>query len=112
MLGDECHHLHAFRTASRGPNPCRSGNASAEIRSLVRVAINKLAAKYQAVIRLRDLTDLSLFETANLLHLSVPAVKSREHRARRQMQMLVSGLDQLHSVVPRREHSDGAARST
>jgi RNA polymerase sigma-70 factor (ECF subfamily) len=48
-------------------------------------ALARLPEKYQAVIRLRDLEELSVRETAQLLQLSIPAVKTRHRRARLEM---------------------------
>ena len=44
--------------------------------------MDKLDEKYQTVFALRDVQGVSTEETAELLALSVPAVKSRLHRAR------------------------------
>jgi RNA polymerase sigma-70 factor (ECF subfamily) len=59
--------------------------ARGETIELFHRALGKLPEKYQLVIRLRDLEDLSISETAQMLRLSVPAVKSRHHRARLQI---------------------------
>jgi RNA polymerase sigma-70 factor (ECF subfamily) len=48
----------------------------------VREAINKLPAEYRIVLVARDIDDLSSEETAEVLGLTVAAVKSRLHRAR------------------------------
>jgi RNA polymerase sigma-70 factor (ECF subfamily) len=53
------------------------------------IAIGKLPEKYRVVIDLRDLQDLSVSETAELLRLSIPAVKTRHRRARLQMATLL-----------------------
>lgn len=45
-------------------------------------AIEKLAKEYKVVFVLRDIEGLSTEEVAEILHLSIPAVKSRLHRAR------------------------------
>ena len=45
-------------------------------------AIEKLAKEYKVVFVLRDMEGLSSEEVAEILHLSIPAVKSRLHRAR------------------------------
>ena len=46
------------------------------------VSIDKLSPEYRIVFLLRDVEGLSTEETAELTELSVPAVKSRLHRAR------------------------------
>lgn len=45
-------------------------------------AINELPEKYRIVFHLRDVEGLSNEEVSEILELSVPAVKSRTHRAR------------------------------
>jgi RNA polymerase sigma-70 factor (ECF subfamily) len=45
-------------------------------------ALCKLPEIYQKVVRLRDLQELSIAETARLLQLSIPAVKTRHRRGR------------------------------
>ena len=53
-----------------------------ENRRLVRAAIDRLPEKYRTVLILRDIEDLDTEQTARALELSVPAVKTRLHRAR------------------------------
>lgn len=53
-----------------------------EGRTLLENAIAKLPEEYRTVLVLRDLEGLSANETAESLGISVPAVKSRLHRAR------------------------------
>jgi RNA polymerase sigma-70 factor (ECF subfamily) len=53
-----------------------------ELRRLVEQAVAALPEPYRAVLVLRDLEGLSAEETAAALGLTVPAVKSRLHRAR------------------------------
>ncbi|MBI2001967.1 MAG: hypothetical protein HYS69_12405, partial [candidate division NC10 bacterium] len=45
-------------------------------------AIDRLPREYKIVLVLRDVEGFSAEETAEMLKLSVPAVKSRLHRAR------------------------------
>jgi RNA polymerase sigma-70 factor, ECF subfamily len=56
-----------------------------EIRTVVQKAVNSLPEKYREVFVLRDMQHLSVTETAEVLGLTVPAVKTRLHRARLQM---------------------------
>ncbi len=56
---------------------------NSELRELISRAINELEAEYKSVFVLRDIEKLSTAETADVLEISVPAVKSRLHRARR-----------------------------
>lgn len=53
-----------------------------ELKELMDAAIQKLGPEYRMVFLLRDVEGLSTQETAETLDLSVPAVKSRLHRAR------------------------------
>jgi len=53
-----------------------------ELAQQMEAAIDKLPREYRIVLVLRDVEGLSAEETAEALKLSVPAVKSRLHRAR------------------------------
>ena len=53
-----------------------------ELSARMEAAIDKLPREYKIVLLLRDVEGLSAEETAQALNLSVPAVKSRLHRAR------------------------------
>jgi len=53
-----------------------------ELRLAVTTAINELPAAYRMVLMLRDVEGLSTLETAEMLGLNVPTVKTRVHRAR------------------------------
>lgn len=53
-----------------------------ELQQKLDLAIRKLPADYRVVFVLRDVEHQSAEETAKILHLSVPAVKSRLRRAR------------------------------
>jgi len=53
-----------------------------ELKAILDNAIEKLPADYRIVFMLRDVEGLSTEETAKMVDLSVPAVKSRLHRAR------------------------------
>lgn len=53
-----------------------------ELKKILDESINKLAPEYRIVFLLRDVEGLSTEETAKIVELSVPAVKSRLHRAR------------------------------
>lgn len=55
---------------------------SEEGRRLIEDAITKLPPTYRAVILLRDVEGFSVRESAAILDLSTPALKSRLHRAR------------------------------
>ena len=53
-----------------------------ELREILDEAIEKLPADYRVVFMLRDVEGLSTEETGKITDLSIPAVKSRLHRAR------------------------------
>ncbi len=53
-----------------------------ELKEMLDEAIQKLPADYRVVFLLRDVEGLSTEETGKVTDLSVPAVKSRLHRAR------------------------------
>ena len=57
----------------------------AEIRAVLEAVIAELPQVYRSVIVLRDLEELSTEETAQVLGLTVDAVKTRLHRARTAM---------------------------
>ena len=56
-----------------------------EIRAILQEAVEGLRPAFRTVFVLRDIEELSTEETANMLDLSVPAVKSRLLRARLQL---------------------------
>jgi RNA polymerase sigma-70 factor (ECF subfamily) len=53
-----------------------------DIREHLDAAIDKLSPEYKVVFILRDIEGLSTEEVSNITNLSIPAVKSRLHRAR------------------------------
>jgi RNA polymerase sigma-70 factor (ECF subfamily) len=60
-----------------------------ENRQLVVEAIERLPEKYRTVLMLRDIEDYNTEETASALDLSIPAVKTRLHRARQALKALL-----------------------
>jgi RNA polymerase sigma-70 factor (ECF subfamily) len=54
----------------------------ADTKRLIEEAIDKLSPEYRIVFLLRDVEGLSTQEVSDITNLSVPAVKSRLHRAR------------------------------
>ena len=56
-----------------------------ELSATIQQAVEQLDEKYRVVFLLRDVEELSIQETAQVLDLSVAAVKSRLHRARLQL---------------------------
>lgn len=68
-----------------------------ELRAIVRSCIEQLPDKYREVLLLRDIEQLDTDRTAELLDLSPGAVKTRLHRARQALRvMLVTGCGELH----------------
>ena len=67
-----------------GPNP-EQRYSQEELRGILETAISKLAPRYRIVFHLRDIEEFSCKETAQTLHLSLAAVKSRTRRARLQL---------------------------
>ena len=63
------------------PNPEQTYSRE-EIRAILEKAVESLPATFRAVFALRDIEELSTEETAAMLNLSIPAVKSRLLRAR------------------------------
>lgn len=53
-----------------------------ELKSILDEAIQKLSPEYRMIFLMRDVEGLSTEETAQASNLSIPAVKSRLHRAR------------------------------
>ncbi len=63
------------------PNPEQTYSRE-EIRAILQKAVETLPPTFRAVFALRDIEELSTEETAAMLNLSIPAVKSRLLRAR------------------------------
>lgn len=66
-----------------------SAVADNETRELVRQSIDALPESYRLVLLLRDIEERTTEETAELLELSVPNVKTRLHRARQALRELL-----------------------
>jgi RNA polymerase sigma-70 factor, ECF subfamily len=60
-----------------------------ETRALVRQCIDRLPDSFRTVLLLRDVEDLDTEETADLLNITVNAVKIRLHRARQALRTLL-----------------------
>ncbi len=63
---------------------------SQELQKQLDTAILKLPVEYRIVFILRDIEGLTAAETAQVLDISVPAVKSRLHRARKELREQLS----------------------
>ncbi len=64
-----------------GPDP-ETACARAEMRSVVATGVRRLPFRLRQAVRLLDLDQLSAVEAAQLLSLSVPALKARHRRGR------------------------------
>jgi RNA polymerase sigma-70 factor (ECF subfamily) len=60
-----------------------AGTLSAELRERLEAAIDQLPRGYKGVFLLRDIEGFSTEDTAQILDISIQAVKTRLHRARR-----------------------------
>jgi RNA polymerase sigma-70 factor, ECF subfamily len=63
----------------------------AEASAVIQQAVEALGAKYRTVFLLRDVEGFSTEQTAGILGLGVPAVKSRLHRARLSLRRALAG---------------------
>lgn len=66
-----------------------AGIQRSEVRELVRAKISELPEQYRIVLVLRDIEELSTEETAEVLEMTVNAVKTRLHRARQALRTLL-----------------------
>lgn len=71
-----------------------SDSMNSELREILQSAVDRLPYEYRSVFVLRDVDGLSNKETAEILDLSIPAIKSRLHRARL---MLRKKLERYHA---------------
>ena len=76
--------LAQLQVADQGASPLKQCERRETV-ALFHTALARLPERYQILIRLRDLEDLSISEVAQQLCLSVPAVKTRHKRARLKM---------------------------
>jgi RNA polymerase sigma-70 factor (ECF subfamily) len=72
-----------------GPSPEKKF-AQAEMNGILEKVIGQLEPIYRAVFVLRDVGEVSTEETAKILDISIPAVKSRLLRARLKLRELLS----------------------
>ena len=71
--------------ASPSPGP-EHGVADGELRHFIEAAVDRLPDDFRTVFVLREVEGLSTAETADSLEIPVETVKTRLHRARRQLQ--------------------------
>jgi len=86
----------AFPLMPADSNPERTV-AHRQIRQLIERAIDGLPEIFRVVFVMRDVQDMSVEETADLLGLPAATVKTRLHRARRQLRRMLD--DQLASTL-------------
>ena len=80
---------HATSVYGDWPERPDTALARAEVRSLVRSAIDRLPASYRTILLLRDIEELDTGEVAELLGVTANAVKIRLHRARQALRELL-----------------------
>jgi RNA polymerase sigma-70 factor (ECF subfamily) len=74
-----------------------------EVRKLIQLAVDQLPDIYREVFLLRDVEELTINEAAEVLHISIPSVKIRLHRARMMLQkQLASQLKTVNRTQKRR----------
>lgn len=71
--------------------PSDAVTLSGELQHIMKGAISRLPQEYSSVFILRDVDGMSNEEVSSLLGVSVPAVKSRLHRARQMLQKKLRG---------------------
>ncbi len=75
-----------------------------EVKSIIEKAVEQLPEKEKVVFLLRDVDELSTEKVGEILDLSVPAVKSRLHRARLILRKKLSGyFDEYYSQVEQKK---------
>lgn len=85
-LSDKQSDEHKGWLQPRDTNPDPESNAiNTEVSEILDKAVNELQEEYRTVFQLRDVEGLSNCEVAEILGLSIPAVKSRILRARTQL---------------------------
>jgi RNA polymerase sigma-70 factor (ECF subfamily) len=84
LLAFDPNTLTQFPVSDQSPSPCAEyERREASVR--LRAAMACLPEKYRAVVLLRDFHGFSISEVAGRLGLTVTAVKTRQHRARKKM---------------------------
>jgi RNA polymerase sigma-70 factor, ECF subfamily len=76
------------QTTDEGDGPTERAERR-EVQAAVRRAINRLPDEYRAVVVMRDLHDLSYHEIAAVLGTSLGTIKSRLHRARQALRLII-----------------------
>jgi RNA polymerase sigma-70 factor, ECF subfamily len=76
------------QTTDEGDGPTERAERR-EVQAAVRRAINRLPDEYRVVVVMRDLHDLSYHEIAAVLGTSLGTIKSRLHRARQALRLII-----------------------
>jgi RNA polymerase sigma-70 factor (ECF subfamily) len=79
-----------------------------EVRHMLQEAIDALPAIYREIFILRDVEELSIAESAGMLHITEASVKVRLHRARILMQKSLA--PQLKQIAPKKGSSGNFKR--
>lgn len=69
-----------------------------ELRAAIQNALNTLPEIYREIFILRDVEHLNVAETAGILNISIPVVKTRLHRARLMMREALSPAFATHTI--------------
>jgi RNA polymerase sigma-70 factor, ECF subfamily len=83
---DDGHHVEQFQSWEE---PADDALARRRRRALVRESIERLPENYRTVLLLRDIEEIGTEEAAQMLGISVNAVKIRLHRARQALRTLL-----------------------
>lgn len=87
---DDSHQVIQFPSKFGSEDPA-VGAARAQFRHLLEHAIDELSPPFRTVYMLRDVEECSIEETATLLAIKPETVKTRLHRARRQLRTSLQG---------------------
>jgi len=93
---------HTWQSAARCTQSPLENAEETEARSIIRSSINKLPEPYRTVLMLRDIEGFDTEGTARLMHCSEVCVKTRLHRARSALRMLLEpifGVGDRHGGV-------------
>jgi RNA polymerase sigma-70 factor (ECF subfamily) len=93
-----------FPTMQPGTDPERAA-AQAQIRHLIEAAVDKLPEAFRTVFVMRDIEEMTVEETADFLNIEPATVKTRLHRARRQLRQALD--QQLASTLTEAFPFDG-----
>ena len=91
----------AVQFADQRENPEQAARRK-QLEAAINDACNELPSKYQKILRMRCVENLSVAEIGGELSLGIPAVKTQLHRARRRLRtQLVPFLSPTVAIAPR-----------